>query len=155
MLASLRGANHAHLTELGPSHSNNCCGIFSGRYAIMEGPWVIPRLQTILLGLLLLLTHPSIARSDSLYQASSTGDIEQVRQLIAEGAEVNLKYRCDAPLHAAAAAGQLEVVKLLIDAGADVNAYGCFGMPLHAAMATGQVEIARLLVSAGADVNAR
>src|SRR5262245_20812007 len=119
----------------------------------MESLMAIPRLQAMLLGLLLAMMHASAVLSDSLYQASSAGDIGQVRQLIAEGAEVNLKYRCDAPLHAAAAAGQLEIAKLLISAGADVNGYGCWGTPLNAAAAAGQLEIAKLLISAGADVN--
>src|SRR5262245_20466829 len=58
----------------------------ASRMRSIGGLRVIPRVQTVLFGLLLAVTNASVARADSLYQASSAGNVEQVRQLIADGA---------------------------------------------------------------------
>jgi len=110
---------------------------------------------SIVLGTLALAIATYAAASEfSLYDAAKAGDVEQVRRLIAEGAEVNLSYRSDAPLHAAVATGRLEVAELLLAAGADPNLRGFTGTPLHLASAGGHLALVKLLVDDGADVNA-
>ena len=60
----------------------------------------------------------------SLYEAAEEGKIEEVKQLLADGADVNAKTDSflETPLHFAAENGQKEVAIILIDKGADVNA---------------------------------
>ena len=84
---------------------------------------------------------------------------EAVKQAIAEGADVNVKYEDLngwAPLIFAALGGHREITELLIDSGAEVNAksYNDGWAPLHGAAQNGHKEIAELLVAVGADVNA-
>ena len=84
---------------------------------------------------------------------------EAVKQAIAEGADVNVKYEDlngTTPLIFAALGGHREITELLIDSGAEVNAksYNDGGAPLHGAARNGHKEIAELLVAEGADVNA-
>lgn len=77
----------------------------------------------------------------SLHQAAAAGDIEQVKSLLAKGADVNAK---DKPmrgtaLHYAAKNSHPEVAKLLISQGAHVNAVDRRAeTPLHYASARGQ-----------------
>jgi len=93
----------------------------------------------------------------SIHDAARTGNIEAVKQHLADGTDVNAK---DAegwtPLHLAASVGRKEIAELLIDKGADVNAKGVVGMtPLHHAVPNGHKEIAELLIAEGANVNAK
>ena len=58
----------------------------------------------------------------SIHVASGMGNIEAVKQHIAEGADVNAKDEGgQTPLHKAASGGHKEIVELLIAKGADVN----------------------------------
>ena len=100
----------------------------------------------------------------ALLDAAEGGYIEDVKQAIAEGADVNAKdgYRPVhklglTPLNFAAMFGHTEIAELLIDKGADANAKDeKFGLtPLHNAAESGRKEIAELLISKGADVNAK
>ncbi|MDC0307390.1 ankyrin repeat domain-containing protein [bacterium] len=100
----------------------------------------------------------------ALLDAAEGGYIEEVKQAIAEGADVNAKdgYRPVhklglTPLNFAAMFGHTEIAELLIDKGADANAKDeKFGLtPLHNAAESGRKEIAELLISKGADVNAK
>ena len=100
----------------------------------------------------------------ALLDAAEGGYIEDVKQAIADGADVNAKdgYRPVhklglTPLNFAAMFGHTEIAELLIDKGADVNAKDeKFGLtPLHNAAESGRKEIAELLISKGADVNAK
>lgn len=62
------------------------------------------------------------ALSADLVKAARNGDIENVRNLLERGADVNtMKYGAHPPLHAAASAGHLEMVKFLLDQGAEIN----------------------------------
>ncbi len=82
-------------------------------------------------------THLS-TRDERLFEAVQEGNVEEVRSLIAEGADANARDEGDAtPLHRAAAAGRIEMVDLLITRGANVNATGGFlgGTPLCEAVA--------------------
>jgi len=86
----------------------------------------------------------------SLHQAAEKGDVEEVKRLIARGADVNaLDELLNTPLCKAAGLGNMEVVKLLVEAGADVNA-GSWS-PLYTAVDKDNVAIAEYLIAHGAD----
>jgi ankyrin repeat protein len=90
-----------------------------------------------------------------LITAARSGDVEEVKALIAVGFDVDceLKYGATA-LMLAAAKGQEEVVRLLIEAGAKVNRRNRFGAtPLLEASEKGHVSVVKLLVDLGAEVN--
>ena len=92
----------------------------------------------------------------SIHQAAKDGNIEAVKQDLADGTDVNAKDdKGRTPLHDAAEEGQKEIAEMFIAAGADVNAKNNLGgTPLHEAAASGHKEIVELLVTKGADVNA-
>ena len=108
-------------------------------------------------------SEPSIPTSSlpladpDLYSAVWRGQAEQVRALIAGGANVNARNSDNDPLlHEAVWRNDVEVVQILVDAGADVNQRDSDNDPLlHEAIWRGHTEIVRILVNAGADVNAR
>ena len=88
----------------------------------------------------------------SIHDAAIEGNIEKVKQHLADGTDVNIKDKDGAsPLHFAAGSGHKEVVELLIARGADVNE----GTPLNYAAFNGGKEIAEMLIAKGADVNAK
>ena len=107
----------------------------------------------------------------ALFKAATEGNIERIKQLIADGADVNAKNRDGTtPLQTAAIRGHKEFLELLIANGADVNAKNEDGMtPLHCtAVGTSlnylsregrygmdHKEITELLIAKGADVNAQ
>ena len=93
-----------------------------------------------------------------ILEAGESGNIEAIKQHLADGADVNAKNKAgQTPLHEAAGRGHnKEVAALLITAGADVNARDANGMtPLHYTALGGHKEIAELLIAKGADVNAK
>jgi cytohesin len=94
---------------------------------------------------------PSLTLSEAAYR----GDLQEVRDFLANGADVSAKDNIGrTPLHYAAY-GHKEVAEMLIANGADVNATdNGGGTPLHSA-AYGHKEIVELLIANGADVNAR
>ena len=92
-----------------------------------------------------------------LHVAASNGKIEDVRELLVRGADINAqdKYGCT-PLFGAAADDQVEIVLELLARGADINAQDRHGWtPLHVAAFNWRVEIVRELIAQGADINAR
>ena len=93
----------------------------------------------------------------SIHDAAEEGNVEAVKQAIADGADVNAKGDIgQTPLHWAANEGHKKIAELLISEGADVNAKGIVGeTPLHAAVHEGHKEVAELLIAKGADVNAK
>jgi serine/threonine protein kinase len=95
------------------------------------------------------------SKNEKLLRASIIGDVEKVKKLLKEGADVNAKDEFGwTPLHKAAILGHIEVVKLLIKEGADVNAKNEFGWtPLHGAAESGHIEVVKLLLEHGADPN--
>ena len=92
---------------------------------------------------------PSTAKAPdiSIFDAAKTGNIEAVKQHLAEGADVNAKGKNSwTPLHWAAGVGHTEVVVLLIAKGANVNAKDDNGeTPLNWAIFNDETEIAVLL----------
>ena len=100
---------------------------------------------------------------DALIQACYDGNIEAVKQHLADGADVNAKDEFHVtPLYAAlehrgmAGKGHKEIIDLLIANGADVNATSKYEETLLQSAAGGDYKgKAELLIAAGADVNAK
>jgi len=93
----------------------------------------------------------------ALLEAASEGRVHDVRTLLDQGADVNLKARDGStPLMFAALGGRTEVVSLLLERGTDVNAEDEHGWTtLMLAAQGGHTEVVDLLLEHGADVNAR
>lgn len=91
----------------------------------------------------------------ALYEAADQGDLEQVNEILAAGANVNARISGDgSALIAAARSGDLRVARRLIDAGADANMeVEGDGSPLIQASARGHLAMVTLLLDQGADVN--
>eukprot|EP00039_Didymoeca_costata_P013328 m.200719 g.200719 ORF g.200719 m.200719 type:complete len:122 (+) comp15740_c0_seq6:121-486(+) len=94
-----------------------------------------------------------------LLRAAKAGNIDAVRKLIKEGADVNIKdFFGWAPLHEAEEA---DITKLLVKAKADINALGPTdkgehgNTPLQEASMAGNHAIAQVLLEANADINRR
>ncbi|MHC4558517.1 MAG: ankyrin repeat domain-containing protein, partial [Planctomycetota bacterium] len=94
--------------------------------------------------------------TQALHQAVVSGDIDKVKSLISDGADVNFKNRMGwTPLHTAVRNSRKEIAILLIEKGADISAKAGSGQtPLHFAADTGQKDVVELLITKGADVNA-
>ena len=94
-------------------------------------------------------TEPPTAKAPdiSIYIATSTGNIEAVKQHLAAGTDVNEEVLGEVvPLHTAARYGYKEIAELLIAKGADVNAKNNVGQtPLNLAIDEKHPQIADLL----------
>ncbi|HKY44183.1 MAG TPA: ankyrin repeat domain-containing protein [Pyrinomonadaceae bacterium] len=97
-----------------------------------------------------------------LLRAAAKGQVDEVRRLLKEGANVEERVAFYSPLIIACAFGHLDVIKVLLDAGADPN--GVAGLshpmalitPLHVAMIRRnkkRLETIDMLIAAGAKVN--
>jgi len=98
------------------------------------------------------------AKADQLLIASSKGDIESVRRLLAdEPALADLPgspaWDGGTPLAVAACEGHVEIAQLLIDHGASLNPITNDGSALLLGAWGGHEAIVRLLLDRGADVN--
>ncbi len=92
----------------------------------------------------------------ALLPAASTGNVDMLKQAIADGADVNnaKNIQEETALHLSTKGGHQEVVHILLDKGADTNATDNEGnTALHVAASQGQQEIAKLLLAQGADKN--
>lgn len=90
--------------------------------------------------------------------AAMRDDIEAVRSLLEEGAEVNMAQSDGmTALHWAAELGNVDLVRLLVDAGADLEAPTRIGdlTPLHIGAELGQSGTVRALLEAGANAESR
>ena len=84
----------------------------------------------------------------SIHDAAWDGNIEAVKQHLADGVDVNARdsFFGNTPLHFAAYQGHKEIAELLIAKGADVNAKDDYGKtPLDWAISRKYPEIADLL----------
>lgn len=94
----------------------------------------------------------------TLYDAVERGDINTVKELIAEGAKTDVKegVYAQTALHAAARNGRSDIIRILLDAGADVNSRDYWGdTALEYAAYKGSIESVKLLLDNGADVNSK
>src|SRR5215469_3520309 len=107
--------------------------------------------------LVVALVVPTFAANMKLVDAAKTGDVDAVRALLKEKANVN-EAQGDGmtPLHWAVYSNNFEVAELLVGAGADVKAVTRVdsSTPLLMAATNGNIQVMDLLVKAGADVNA-
>jgi hypothetical protein len=91
----------------------------------------------------------------TLHFAAMSGDLERVRELLAQGHDINGRnHDNETPLHFAAGGHQLAVVRFLVDQGAIVNAQGTKGWTsLHyACYGPSVVAACEFLISRGADM---
>lgn len=114
-----------------------------------------------------------IPSSQELFDAVVKNDINKVKLLIENGADVNVKDKDDlTPLHYASMNGYINIIKLLIKNSADIDAQGgnmyiqregeepeLIGpmkfTPLHYAVKHKHYDVAELLIKKGADVKIR
>ena len=95
-------------------------------------------------------------QAKSIHQAAGNGDIDEVKALIAEGADVNATEgkKAWSPLFSAAKGAHSEVVKVLLANGADVNLTETWGYTaVYYAIWNHDEETVKALISAGLDVN--
>lgn len=95
-----------------------------------------------------------------LWQACEDDDLQEVRRLLKDGADLNSGYaadeRGDTPLHIAAYKGFLDIVKTLITHGAHIEVKNFEKLtPLFLACRTGQKNVVEYLLEKGANVNTR
>ena len=90
-----------------------------------------------------------------LHIACKTGNMEIVKYLLKEGAEIDSKdFASWTPLHFACQYSHLEITKYLIEEGAEVNCCNNFGWtPLHIASEKGDLNLVEYLLDHRADIN--
>ena len=105
-------------------------------------------------------------QNKSLLQAAADGDIDKVKSLLSEGADVNVRGAYgQTALHNAVVKGHRSIVRLLMDKGANIDAMDDAGRtPLHYATGAGfgsanprqwSVDVVELLLNNGANINAK
>ncbi len=92
---------------------------------------------------------------ETLHGAVASGNIDEVKRLISEGADINAKNEDGrTPLHLAANRGPGDLIEFLVSHGADRNVKDVRGqIPLHEASKSGNVDAARLLIGNDATIN--
>jgi hypothetical protein len=94
-------------------------------------------------------------RRQTLQGAARQGDVEALKQFIANGADLNEVDRGYTPLTAAVESTRIESIRTLLEGGANPNAKdGRGSTALHDAATRGQAEAIDLLLAKGADVKA-
>jgi putative CocE/NonD family hydrolase len=85
-----------------------------------------------------------------LHEAVASGDIDKIKILLSEGADINgWDNRRFTPLYRAVEAEKTEAVDFLLEAGADINAG--VSSPLYAAVYANNTALAKRLIDHGAD----
>jgi ankyrin repeat protein len=105
---------------------------------------------------LIALALPILAQAQSnIADAAMNRDLDAVRALIGQSADINSTQEDGATaMHWAAYLGELDLARTLIDAGADVTVANRNGStPLWLAATNGDAEMIRVLIDAGADPN--
>jgi ankyrin repeat protein len=89
--------------------------------------------------------------------ATQAGNIEIVKYLVSQGADIHIKDSSkETPLQIAIHEGNLELINFFLSKKADVNMKDHFNeTSLHDATDKGKIEIVKLIVSHGADLNAK
>ncbi|KAF7365665.1 HET-domain-containing protein [Mycena venus] len=95
-----------------------------------------------------------IGTGTALQAASATGQLEIVRLLLQNGADINMDGEDGAALQVASKEGHVAIVRLLLENRADINAKGENGTALQLASQGGHISIVQLLLKKGADINA-
>ena len=108
-----------------------------------------------LAGIALVLAGAGSPDPGSLISAAKDGDVEALRELVRDGADVGAAQADGTTaLHWAAHRDAVEAVKLLVEAGADVNAANDLGATaLWLASENGSAPVVELLLREGADPN--
>ena len=89
-----------------------------------------------------------------LFQAVEKGDINGVKALLDQGADVNESFYGDTALNWASYYGPIEIVKMLLDRGADINIVTLGGWSALSSAASGRhADIVKLLMDRGADID--
>ena len=90
-------------------------------------------------------------------RAAIHGDLEGIRELLRDGANVDARNRHgQTALMLAAHRGHLKIAGVLVEAGADLNVIAKYTLTaLMLAIVAGHDAVARLLVAAGADLRVR
>lgn len=101
-------------------------------------------------------SYSPVPMANALLESSAHGDVDKVKELLGQSADVNAADNSGATaLARAAQMGNIRVVKALLKSGADVNKASKYGnTPLLFAVQFDNREIATMLVEAGADVSA-
>ncbi len=94
---------------------------------------------------------------NSLHDAAMWGDFDQLKQLIAKGADIHGRNKeGDTPLMLAASTGHKAIVDLLIAEGAKIDTKNNKrNTALHGAAAAGHTAVADLLIAKGAEINGK
>jgi ankyrin repeat protein len=84
-----------------------------------------------------------MSKEMNIFEAVRTNNLNKVRELIKNGADVNAKDQWDRTLlHWSSNCGHFKIAKYLVEKGADVNARDIDGeTPLHTASIFGHFEI--------------
>jgi ankyrin repeat protein len=96
--------------------------------------------------------------SRPLHRAAANGNVEVIKFLISQGADVRAKNTLHGwmPIHYAAKRGCAKCIRVLLDAGSPVDARDNYDHePIHRAAESGDPESIRVLLDAGAKVDAK
>nr|AHY88471.1 div [Terebratalia transversa] len=96
----------------------------------------------------------SVPIADKLRVAASRGYVEEVRELLNQGATCDPDKEGRTPLHYAALNGYCQVVKMLIGDNCDIDAQDVLGFTaLHRAASQGHCDVVRTLIDQGCSVD--
>ena len=95
----------------------------------------------------------TVTKADPIHEAAEDGDVEQVKKLLDDGADINAPDPDGTPLQWALFFNQTDVARLLLKRGADPNVKGWDGTLLESAALNGNTEIVQLLLEHGGNPN--